>query len=173
MAISLESKIKKEQVFKTVSVKDSAIDWEKSDIDISEIEDADDEIEAKKQAFVKERDCTKLCYKEDDKPTIFVFKHPKSLESSKIIADIQLKVAGLGAKKGKGNSPSDLWYELIDALLLGTAENFIDDYSNIMRDKNTKKVSNEIMAALAEQNIVAELAGALLAESNGRDNQKK
>lgn len=169
MAISLVSKNVSEYV-KLISVNDSAIDWDASYPDVEVGEDDTELLEAKQKYHIDSKDYLKLVYKENDEPTIFIFKNPKTLENNKLISNIQLGVAGIGKKKSEA---ADLWFQTFDALCIGTASNMLDEPTYIPRDKNTKQIDKGVMQALSSQGVISEMAGILLSISNDKGTSKK
>lgn len=170
MAISLVSQSVSDYV-KLISVSDSAIDWEKSYTDV-EIKEDETEEQAKARAHIDAFDCSKIAFKPDDLPTVFVFKNPRALENSRLISNVQLGVAGIANGKSKLEA-CDLWFRTFDLLLVGTATNMIDDPTYIPRDKNTKMIEKGILQSLSSQGVVSELAGILLSIASDKKNVKK
>ena len=135
MAINTSSIVGK--LVKFISVKDSAIDWEKS--------------LCTQEEYEVERDLLKLVFKEDDKPTVLVFLNPCAVQNRKNVMDASAK----GYQREEFMS---IFHNVFQALFVGMADSLVNDHAPC-------GCSPSLMQALDEQDIILE-AGKLLIEKS-------
>jgi len=156
MSVKIERKTALDKLFKCISVTDSAINWEKS---YSDLQLTDDK---KKERYVKSHSLDSISFIAEDKPTVFVFKHPHRAEIKKEVRSLYTKIS-----EDKKES-IDLFSEVIHLAFLGTQDGLDGALVEVPRGLENK-ITDDYIQAIEDADILIEIAMALV---KAGDNKK-
>lgn len=159
MAIELKKVTQANQTLKVIASSDTAIDW-----DAMEDKEAPEgraehlpeltPTECKKAAYMDGHDTASLKFKDGDKPTLFIFKHPHRQDVATSMRSLYSKIYNPMNNKNLG---VELFKEVFDGAFIGTEDGFDGPLSQVPRDK-TRKISADYLQALNDADVFDELA---------------
>lgn len=151
MGIKIEKTTNASLQLKLISVKDSAIDWAASYPDEAELAQ-------KKAVYQNEYDLQKLVFVEGEKPTLFVFRHPKRV-------DVSRKIRGIFSQQINGQAQQDLFTEIWNTSFVGTEEG-LDGGALVEADRRGNRITDNFFQALEDSGVFEELAAAFCRIAN-------
>lgn len=178
MAIKLEQITESKKMLEIISVKDSAIDWDNSysqeedfqDED-SETKNSNDEIadsietqefvsleKRKKDHYQRHHDASKLKFKIDDTPTVFVFHHPHRADVSKKMRELASQMYADRSKKEKVER--DMFSSVFHYFYVGTKQGFGSELEKANKINN--KIPDSLIQALEDAEVFIELNSAFM-----------
>jgi hypothetical protein len=142
------------QLLKLVAMEDDAIDWKATypDLDI-EGEDEDAMIEKKKKAYAKHHRIGDLVFKDDAKPTVFVFEHPARVDTDR-------KIRRAWTELLKPGNKSDLWTDVWNETYLGKEEG-LDGAAREPPPRHDGAIATTYMQMLSDAGVFDELGQAV------------
>ncbi len=134
---------------------DDAIDWDAS------YEGEGLEGMRKKSRYRTEHDQAKLTYKEGARPTLFVFRHPRRVDSSRSLRKTFTSVL-------RGSGDKELFTEVWQENFIGTQEGHEAVLLNAPRPGDEELLSDKYLQALEDAEVFDELAQAFVMVANKR-----
>lgn len=179
MAVKLEKTTDDKAVLKIISVTDSAIDWDASYPDPLDLQDDDqtDEkesdlptftesgrelspVERKKAHYQVHHDESKLRFKQDDMPTLFVFHHPYRASVARTMREIAAEMYA-NTQKGKGDKVErDMFTAVFQRFYIGMEQGFGGERETAPRING--RLSNDTVQALEDAEVFIELNAAFM-----------
>lgn len=169
MSISLKTTQNKQKEILLISSKDEAIDWERS-LNFPETF-TDDEgneytgLKAKEKYFQENpTELEKIVFKNDEKPTCFVFKNPATFEVAADIKDIFISASGIVQKRDPrlGKMNKLLW----NKVFVGYFDGFPSDYKNdsgvstmLQKPFSNGNINDSFIEACHDADILEEIGG--------------
>lgn len=179
MAVKLEKTTDSKKVLKIISVTDSSIDWDDSYPDAEDLEEEeeikkieDDNLpvvtelvdltleERKKAHYSKHHDETKLRFKKDDIPTLFIFAHPHRVDVSRKMREIASNMYSDSQRGKKDKVEKDMFTSVFHYFYLGMEQGFSGERETVQRING--RITDDIIQALEDAEVFIELNSAFM-----------
>jgi len=193
MAVKLEKTTDIKKTLKIISVIDSAIDWDESYPNPEDLQD-EDEIEERKQHnvnelpvvvekvemslekqkkdhYAKHHDETKLRFKKDDEPSLFVFAHPHRVDVARKMREIASNIYADTQRNKKDKVERDMFTSVFHHFYLGSEQGFGGTREVAVRVNG--RMSDDAIQALEDAEIFIELNSAFMRVYNQDRNKSK
>lgn len=182
MSIKLEKTTNGTKTLKIISVVDSAIDWDES---YPNPEDLQDELEEEKQHDVNElpnintsdsvelslekrkkahyerhHDESKLRFKQDDAPTLFVFAHPHRVDVARKMREIAANMYADTQRGKKDKVDRDMFTAVFHHFYLGTEQGF--GGTREVAQRINGRMTDDLIQALEDAEVFIELNSAFM-----------
>lgn len=182
MGIKLEKTTDPKLRLKLISVIDSAIDWDSSYQDPSDLVDDDldkqqesaeelpdisvsavveQSLEKRKKAhYEKHHDESKLRFKEGDMPTLFVFHHPHRSDVSRKMRELASMMYADSQKGRKDRVERDMFSAVFHSFYLGREEGFGGELIPVQ--KINQRITDDAIQELEDAEVFIELNAAFM-----------
>lgn len=179
MAVSLEKKTDKKMMLKIISSTDTAIDWNESypspeDLQEEDVESSKDSselpviveqkemslVEKKKDHYSRHHDDTKLSFKKDDSPTLFVFQHPHRADVARRMREIASGMYADSQRNKKAKVESDMFTAVFQNFFVGTEQGIGAKLEDAPRING--RLSDEYIQSLEDAEVFIELNAAFM-----------
>lgn len=191
MAVILQKTTDSKKLLKIISVTDSAIDWDASypnpedlqddeeDNDSKEITELPDFIEAnneplekrKKDHFSKHHDESKLKFKQDDAPTLFIFQHPHRVDVARKMRELASEMYADSQKGKKSKVDKDMFTAVFYNFYVGMEQGF----GGVLEKPNkiNGRITDDTIQGLEDAEVFIELNAAFMRIYNEDRSKKK
>lgn len=187
MAVKIQKTTDQKKVLKIISVTDSAIDWDESYPNAGDLEDDDadeedekleddsalptvaevvslDPVEQKKAHYRKHHDESKLKFKADDKPTLFVFGHPHRADVSRKMRELAGSMYANDRRGNKEKVDRDMFTAVFHHFYLGMEQGFEGQRELVARVNG--RLTDETLQGLEDSDVFIELNSAFMRTYN-------
>ena len=183
MAIKLEKSTDAKKVLKLISVVDSAINWDESYSDPQDLNEDEEEtkksngdsslpdvgaedlvelplLERKKAHYSKYHDESKLRFKENDLPTLFVFCHPHRADVSRKMRELASAMYADSQRGKKEKIERDTFSAVFHSFYLGREEGFSGE--RIDAPRMNHRITDDTIQELEDAEVFIELNAAFM-----------
>lgn len=183
MGIKLEKVTDGKKTLKIISVLDSAIDWEASYADPEDLEEETSKEEKnnnnnelpdvivadhenvplekqKKDHYSRHHDESKLRFKKDDLPTLFVFAHPHRVDVARKMRELASNMYADTQKGKKEKVERDMFTAVFHHFYLGTEQGFSGEREPVQRING--RITDDVIQALEDAEVFIELNSAFM-----------
>jgi len=192
MSVKMQQTTDQKKLLRLITVVDSAIDWDASypdPMDLQEDEESEmlDDVsslpkikevkagltptEEKKEHYKKHHDETKLKYKGDDAPTVFVFSHPHRADVARKMREIASGIYSDSQRGKKDKAETDMFTAVFNHFFVGVEEGFGADLVRVKRING--RVTDELIQSLEDAEVFLELNSAFMSVYNEDRTKKK
>jgi hypothetical protein len=191
MAVKIEKTTDSKKLLKIISVTDSAIDWDMSYPDPEDLQDDEESNDSKditdlpefvevidvplekrkKDHFSKHHDESKLRFKEDDAPTLFVFQHPHRVDVARKMRELASEMYTDAQKGRKTKVDKDMFTSVFHNFYVGMEQGFGGTLEK--PNKINGRITDDTIQALEDAEVFIELNAAFMRVYNEDRSKKK